>query len=585
MLEGEIAQINLVARLVELWREKFTGAIRFENDGVIKIVYFKSGDVLSASTNDRNDSVDEILMRAGKVSKEHVKQALAKRKENETLGDALLNLGFITRKELAWGRRIQIINVIRSIDEWNAGSFTIVADYLPKRDEGTLYPLPQVLVEMIVTDQDRQKFERALDSGSVIFEKAPGYEALFSKLGLDENAEAIMAQVDGTRSASEVAGGSRQETFNAFKLMQAMAVLGILQRKSAGTFSGFESAGVADASDAWGSPSGAPSFALDDEPLPASISMQAVEPMATTGPPPVTPAYEIPPEPPSESGTEFGMPKWDLEPEKPAVSPVPAPVKEPEWGFDLAQVEAARQTLSPAPASKIPDPSATGAMRRRPSVPVKTREPRRFGLLVMLMVLFILAGGAYFGWSWWNGRAVEPAPVAVNPPAPTATAPVVAPGTTTEPSAASPGSTGTVAELTETAAPAVVRPELPATTTAPAARVVTRPAVPEPVPSPRQPAEAGSIRERYDNMAKEFAANPTGNYTVQFAIVCDPANVTKALSGAAARVWFIPISLKGRGCYRMFWGGFGTRQEADAAMAQLPGQLRESRPAVVAVPR
>src|SRR5215212_6144699 len=115
MLEGEIGEINLVERLVELWREQFTGAIRFESDGII---YFKGGDVLSASTNDRADSVDEILMRAGKVSREHVKQALAKRKENETLGDTLLNLGFITRKELTWARRVQVIGVIRSITAW-----------------------------------------------------------------------------------------------------------------------------------------------------------------------------------------------------------------------------------------------------------------------------------------------------------------------------------------------------------------------------------------------------------------------------------------------------------------------------------
>src|SRR5207237_9984625 len=120
------------------------------------------------------------------VSREHVKQALAKRKESETLGDALLNLGFSTRKELTWARRVQGIGILRSISTWHEGSYTGVADYLPKREEGTLFPLPQVILELVVTDNDRAKFEQAMDSGGAVFAKTPEFDDAYRRLGPNE---------------------------------------------------------------------------------------------------------------------------------------------------------------------------------------------------------------------------------------------------------------------------------------------------------------------------------------------------------------------------------------------------------------
>src|SRR5256885_15964015 len=231
--EGDIREIDVVGRLVELGREQFTGAIRFENDGIIKIIYFKGGDILSASTNDRADSIDELLLRAGKVTREHVKQALAKRKETETLGDALLNLGFIPRKELTWARRVQVIGVIRSISAWPAGSYTIVADYLPKREEGTLFPFGQLITELIVTDHDRSKFDHALGGGTAVFAHGPDFDASYRRLGLNQDADDIVAQIDGSRTAAEVAALSGEDAFNVYKLLHALATLGVLTRRTA----------------------------------------------------------------------------------------------------------------------------------------------------------------------------------------------------------------------------------------------------------------------------------------------------------------------------------------------------------------
>ena len=582
MLEGEISEINLVERLVELWREQFTGAIRFESDGIIKIVYFKGGDILSASTNDRADSVDEILMRAGKVTREHVKQALAKRKENETLGDALLNLGFITRKELTWARRVQVVGVIRSITAWETGSFTIVADYLPKRDEGTLFPVPQVLVELIVTDQDRQKFERAMDGGVAVFSKNADFDEVFRKLGLNEQAEGIVAQIDGEKSVAEVATASGGETFNVYKLLHALATLRILSRVDSGAavsepaetefaLDDFAAAGVADAADMWNQPEPQP------QPTP---SFELEETEAGREP---TIEFQLPPEPPAVAAasawddeaeppapavvTPSQMPAWDIAPRVSAAVPIPAPIEPPaeaeeQWGFDEAQIETVQRAgAAPAPVASAPSPKAKTPMRSAPKPGGK-----HTALIVAIIAILILAGAGYAGFRWWRKRqeaqSASVAPVRKTTPAPAATTTTVA-------------AADTVATTTTTTT-------APATNTAALPKVTPKPMVIAAAP-PGPPADAS--RERYDAMAREFAANASGNFTVQIQILCEPSNVAKAMNAGGSSVWFVPQAIGARSCYRVFWGRYATRDEAQRALAQIPADVRDPSAAVKPVPK
>jgi hypothetical protein len=550
-LEGEIGELDLIERLVELGRERFTGAVRFENDGIIKIIYFKAGDVLSASTNDRTDSVDEILLRAGKVSRDHVKQALAKRKESETLGDALLSLGFITKKELTWGRRVQVIGVIRSIAAWPAGSFQIVPDYLPKREEGTQFPLQPILLEVVVTDQDRQKFDRAMDGGNAVFTKSDDFDFAWARLGLNEDAEAIAMWIDGTHSAAEIASLSGKDAFNVYKLLHALALLGIVKSTPAEDLA----VGVADASDAWMEPAPPP------EPEP--------QPVAT----PVRSAFDDEPEP---------EPEPQREPAPPPIAP-PHYDQEPNWGFDEAQIETARAATEEEPAEAIV---------------AKASKPNRWiALLFAAVVLIGLVFGGFTAWNWWQARNAQqttaPSPVKVTalPVVRAKRAPVQPPVTTVTTATAT-----TSSPTTATApAPMVVKPVVtPPPTTKPATAMTVTPSTTqvtrnaEGTATITNTAAGGSNdveRAHYNAMAKTFALQPsTGAYTIQFELVCETASLTKAIRDGGSSVWFTPISYRNRPCYRVFWGHYPTKDEATRGAREIPLALRGASPVVVKVP-
>jgi septal ring-binding cell division protein DamX len=86
-------------------------------------------------------------------------------------------------------------------------------------------------------------------------------------------------------------------------------------------------------------------------------------------------------------------------------------------------------------------------------------------------------------------------------------------------------------------------------------------------------------------MAREFAANPSGNFTVQVQILCEPSNLTKAMSSGGNNVWFVPQQIGSRPCYRVFWGRYNTRDEAQRALAAIPADVRDPSAAVKPIPK
>jgi septal ring-binding cell division protein DamX len=630
--EGEIGEIDLIQRLVELGGESFTGAIRFESDGIIKIVYFKTGDVLSASTNDRTDAIDEILARAGKVTREHVKQALAKRKESETLGDALLGLGFITRKELTWARRVQVIGILRSIIGWKTGSYTIVADYLPKREEGTLFPLSQIIVELVVTDTDRSKSEQAMESGNAVFGKAPNFDDGFRRLGLNDDAEQIVAQIDGSASAAEVASRSGKDVFNVYKLIEALRLLRLVTRVDKPPAE-HEVYAPSPETEQWGIEN--PDFTLDDvAPTVPGVAAQWTAPAdAGTMQHPTTATAKLPawiPEEPAAAPKPATHSVWD-EPDgddafaATAVMPAAASA-EPQWGFDEAQIEAARRAAVPVHGdSGVPTSSADGPV-------VKPAKPRsRLGFLLTILAVLIIAGAAYPAWLWWQSRSApepgvvvrrtppklkRPAITLSDPSTSTSSTGTASPPPGTMATASAPASAFTTTTPVTTSAATTTRPKPPAAVplttkppvtasiAPPVIRTTTHaPAVTPPAPLPVAPrlerTSAGAAisntpqttptgsdlaRAKYDGMARDFASQKDGSYTLQFELVCETASVTKAISAGGGKVWFVPTSYRGRPCYRVFWGRFETSAEASAASKQFPAALGATA-VVVKIPR
>ena len=359
--------------------------------------------------------------------------------------------------------------------------------------------------------------------------------------------------IDGTHSAAEIASLSGKDAFNVYKLLHALALLGIV--KGAGSAEieqapadDLAAAGVADASDAWAAPQPEP------------------EPIA----PPVRSAFDDEPEPlPPPSST-------------PAPPPIAPPRYEPEqsWGFDEAQIETARAATEEEsmPASEI--------------VAKAAKSNRWIALLFAAVVMIGLVFGGFAAWNWWQARNALPvAPKITALPVVRAKRPHFEPPVTATPPVTT--TTAATAPAAMVVKPAATPPPAkPATamTITPSTTQVTRNAegtatITNTASAAGHPASNDQQRAHYDEMAKSFASQAaTGAYTIQFELVCETASLTKAIRDGGSSVWFTPISYHSRQCYRVFWGHYPTKDEATRASREIPLALRGAAPVVVKVP-
>jgi hypothetical protein len=560
--EGEITEINLIEKLLEFAEERFTGAVRFENESIIKIIYYRDGDVLSASTNDRADSIDEILLGSGKASREHIKQALARRKETETLGDALLSLGFITRKELTWARRLQLIGVIRSLSRWTSGTYTIVADYLPKREEGTSFFLPQVIAEMVVTDDDRQKIERELDGGTLAFELTPTALDRYRRLGLNHDADAILEKIDGRATAFDLTADSRLDSFSVYKLLYAFSLLGITHPVRRG--SGSEFATIAAAEDealleVLQSPADDWDYDPADDCYDETLVTQPVETEFAVGELAIDAAGELASRPPAWSGEVPTSDELGSETESAAAL---------DYGSERQGHSSFASSLEVDESLLVSWPEAGRLVVSDPIVPAD--EPRGRGLLVGIGAGVIVALVATGGWLFFRyegaGQSVSPA---------VQTAALVEPGARLTP-AATFASVDEAMDAEATISPALNESPAATSTAAPVEEGLTADRSAAPSSDP--------VRARYEAMAQHYLTErASATFAYQVAFLCEVSSLTAALERGGAEVWFLPASGGGRDCYRVLWGRFPDRGAATAKVGEIPAWFRPAKPVIVRV--
>lgn len=238
-IEGPLRELGIhdVFQLLDLSRK--TGSLRVTSDlrGDEGVVRFEGGRVVHASVRSNPARVEELLVQSGRITPEQLAEAQAAvgRGTGGNVGEELVRIGAIARRELERQQRLQIESVVFELMSWQEGFFSF------EDRPGTEPVLP---IEIRVsTESLLMEGARRIDEWSRIADKIPSLAVVpaLAPVADDQQAQLdllpyeweVLANIDGTRDLRAIAQAVGRAEFDVARTVYGLASTGVVELKSA----------------------------------------------------------------------------------------------------------------------------------------------------------------------------------------------------------------------------------------------------------------------------------------------------------------------------------------------------------------
>jgi len=200
-------------------------------ENIVKTVYFSEGNIVFASSNAEKDKLVNILLKYKKINNEQLEIVMKQMDKTISLGRNLVNMGFITHKELIWAVKVQIVGIIHSIIIYENGEYSKIDGPLPDGVINLPLNTLKIIFDSLVMFKNREWIVKQINAPDAIYKKTILYEEGKSKLLSNEELQKIADSINGEKSVNEIAGLSNVEDFKTFKLIYALKFLNLIEEK------------------------------------------------------------------------------------------------------------------------------------------------------------------------------------------------------------------------------------------------------------------------------------------------------------------------------------------------------------------
>lgn len=230
---------DILITLGEVFRSRLSGALRLDSDLGTRVFYIRDGDLISVGTTIDKEKIDEILIRDGKISKEHIKEALEKSNSFAQIGKQLVVFGFLKQQELEEELKKQANIILYNLLKEKNGKISFIEGHEPTRTDLFFYPTHLWLLDFFMSLEERDLIFQSLPPLNHYIGKEPELQEFLQILPWDEEDKELMMKLNGSFTVSEATSYSRKKEMETYKKLAFLNSFGVIknfgevQKKSA----------------------------------------------------------------------------------------------------------------------------------------------------------------------------------------------------------------------------------------------------------------------------------------------------------------------------------------------------------------
>lgn len=221
ILQGDLSKIQLpdVLSFVAMIRE--SGKLSLRSAGLERTIHWKEGEIVFASSNSPEHSLGQFLLRNGKITREQYEESKRRVTPQLRHGKLLVQMGAISPKDLWWGVKNQVLEIIYSLFGWKGGEFFFFDSNEDLAQERIVLQIntSSVIMEGIRRLDESARIREKIPDLDVVFQKVPNVTPNFDDLDLSEGEIAVYHTIDGKMNVRELTGRSDLTEFEVTRIL------------------------------------------------------------------------------------------------------------------------------------------------------------------------------------------------------------------------------------------------------------------------------------------------------------------------------------------------------------------------------